>query len=330
MLFCLPFVAVAALFLRFEKYNYFFLRKDELNYSRPISAMRETEMIRPTKILLGDSRFEVLDTDYIEELTGERYTNLAFGGASIPESVQLFWFAAERCELQKVVFCVSFYTINWTYGDDRRVIKAMEYATEPEKYIYNLKNWMATYDAVKSYVETGVDPTVYVDPTAQRPSVIMDNTPGVYREDLLDYTRSIQIMCSAYGISQTSMTALLDIVDYCEQNDIELTLVFPPAQQVIWDNVIYAYALDQRVAGYKELLKQYADCIDMEWESDFSRDQNNFRDGFHMYPTGPQQLFTRAIFTDGEFEFSRRSKAAEVQADIQNRLLARFEFAAEE
>ena len=37
----------------------------------------------------------------------------------MPESIQLFWFAAERCELKKVYFCVSFYTINWTYGDDR-------------------------------------------------------------------------------------------------------------------------------------------------------------------------------------------------------------------
>lgn len=109
-LFLLPFLIVFLLFFMLEPYDYFGLRGDATYLSKPLSAMRAVRRDRPANIILGDSRMANLNIGYIEELTGEDYEMLGFGGATMGECIELFWYATEQTKLEKVYFEVTFYT----------------------------------------------------------------------------------------------------------------------------------------------------------------------------------------------------------------------------
>src|SRR5580692_5668694 len=47
-----------------------------------------------SSILLGDSRMDAMPTDKLTRVTNREYFNFAFGGGSLNEIIDTFWFAA--------------------------------------------------------------------------------------------------------------------------------------------------------------------------------------------------------------------------------------------
>ncbi len=86
-------------------------------------------------ILLGDSETAQLPVQVLHTVTGQQYSNLAYGGGTLRESVSTFWFASRRVELQKVLFGISFMEYN-PYPLDR-VIQAEEISRHPALYFLN-------------------------------------------------------------------------------------------------------------------------------------------------------------------------------------------------
>ena len=77
-----------AFFVAFEPNNYFGL-KSGTSSSQPVARVRAYEQEPGTRLMIGDSRLAHFDLDLVEELTGTRWQNLAFGGASLKESIDL-------------------------------------------------------------------------------------------------------------------------------------------------------------------------------------------------------------------------------------------------
>ena len=63
-------------------------------------------------ILLGDSEMAQLPVQVLQTVTGQQYSNLAYGGGTLRESVSTFWFASRKVKLQKVLFGMSFMEYN--------------------------------------------------------------------------------------------------------------------------------------------------------------------------------------------------------------------------
>lgn len=98
------------------------------------------------------------------------------------------------------------------------------------------------------------------------------------------------------------MGNLLFILDDCRLNGGETLVVLPPVQEVIWDYVIYPMGLEPYLVEYREEIARHATIYDMEWLSEFAKDQDIYADGFHFLQGDGYQRFAEAVAT-GEADF---------------------------
>lgn len=298
----IPFLIAVLLFFMFEPYNYLRLRGDAPYSSMPLSSMRELMADQPSHIILGDSKMANLNTDYVEQLTGIDYRMLGFGGASVGECVELFWFATEHTDLEVVYFGLGFYTSRGQYNTGR--IDEMEQrAVNPFRFMSDFKYWLEAINGVKEAgfkllgrpVEPPEDPTSfdYIQPPQEMGTR--------YRLDLERYALdNIYPMCAPVKdefIDPATLAALDEVIDYCDQNGIELTFVFTPTHASLYTLVLEPLGL----GGVTDTLKNHvlgrANVLDMEFENDFTTNDDNFYDGFHL--VGPnKQLLADLLFTD--------------------------------
>lgn len=132
-----PFLLYFAVFLAFEPYDYFGLKGGAASEDSVITRVRAYLAAPENAILLGDSRMAHFDPDAVAAASGRRWSNLAFGGASLNESIELFYLAAARNPgLEQCYFGVSFYTLR--AGDARNRMSAIEAVVRnPAAYLLN-------------------------------------------------------------------------------------------------------------------------------------------------------------------------------------------------
>ena len=84
----LPVLAWLAFFIAFEPNNYFGL-KQQAGSSQPVARVRAYDQHPGRNLILGDSRLAHFDMALVEETSGAEWQNLAFGGASLKETLDL-------------------------------------------------------------------------------------------------------------------------------------------------------------------------------------------------------------------------------------------------
>ena len=136
-LLCAPILVYFGVFLYFEPYDYFGLKGGAVQEDSYITRVRSYLNSPQDAILLGDSRMAHFDMAEVERLTGRPWANLAFGGASMAESIDLFYLAAEENPgLDTCYFEVSFYTLRT--GDERNRMEHIRTLVEnPLAYLFN-------------------------------------------------------------------------------------------------------------------------------------------------------------------------------------------------
>ncbi len=316
LVFCIPFYILVAWFLAFEEYDYFGIRGGSDYNAKPITQMRELLMDNSTNIILGDSRMAHLDEDLIYELSGEHYTNLAFGGAAMNEIISMFYWADEHTDLEKVYICISFYTINGNYITADRVLAANDLVENPINYISDYTTYTATFNntieyikSIEYYFENGEwpKPDTYQPSLAEREYTI---TEEGYRSDLFEFATlhaNPPFPFRTFNASESFMDSLIEIAQYCEEKGIEIIAVFPPTEQTYWDVCINEKGYAEDVLAYKQELLKYFTAIDMEWESDFIKNHEYFYDPLHLYKEYYDEEFTKVLFTDYTPDYVVRS-----------------------
>ena len=305
-LYALPFIVVLLAFFAFEPYDYFCVRGDAIYLSRPLSTMRQVICGRASdKLVFGDSRLANLNADYIEELTGERYTMLAFGGSSFGEQMELFRFYTERAVPEKIVFEVSFYMCRGTQ-DAGRIPSVEEMARSPWKFTTNFGNWMQAADAIRwksknlinsalgrdellEYPEDPTDYTLVPDITTER--------IGADRADLVEYCELIKGAVVGYDLQPETLAQIDELVSYCDNNGVELIFVVPPMHETMFRLATGPAGVDGVRDELLEYIKARGTVYDMEFINDYTLDEDNFYDGFHLVPEQKKTL-ARLIFTD--------------------------------
>ena len=91
-----PFLVYFALFFAFEPYDYFGVKGGASSEDSVITRVRAYLSAPEDAIILGDSRMAHFDMNAVAEASGRGWSNLAFGGASLNESIDLFYLAAEN------------------------------------------------------------------------------------------------------------------------------------------------------------------------------------------------------------------------------------------
>lgn len=306
LIFLLPFVMLFGVFFCFETYDYFGLQKNPEYQIEPLSAMRAIKTKRPTKIILGDSRMANLDVEYINELTGEEYTRLAYGGAQLGESIEMFWLATKYCKLEKVVFGINFYTSKGTQigNVDSQFQKAVPYANNVFKFATNMNYWLKALAHIKQaitnpiYIKMGLEDRVVKPENPPKDIIIPNSTMGEkWRLNMEVYADSIQLGMQGYDFQDATYEALQEVIDYCNENNISLIFVFPPVHDVIYERCVEVNDMWDDLREIKQFLYERASVYDFEIRSDFTAAQDTFYDGFHLMLEN-KRLFARLLFSN--------------------------------
>ena len=293
----LPLLLFAGLFIKYEPYNYWGLKPPKTgNWAQPLARVRAFMRYPSENIILGDSRMNHFDIDYIESLTGDRYANLSTGGQGPNLTRELYDWAKEQVGVQRVVLDGSFYQFR-RGNRSPSALPVFYIAEHPLTY-------MTTRDYVVETAELflmdlsshGFFLTAFAAESTGEPQKI---SPDKYRDDLVQYaTELIYPFCCNYT---------LDMGDYdyilrdCQEKGIETRVALCPVQESIWELVIEPLHLEPYMEEYREILRQYTDVYDMEWKHEFCKNQELFGDGFHQKD---YTAFTNAIFA-GEGDFLR-------------------------
>lgn len=294
----LPFLLYGALFVAFEPYNYFGLKSAAKNEDSAIARVRLFMKEQPENLILGDSRMAHFDLGLVEEVSGKKYGSLAFGGAALNESIDLFWFAVENDpNLKSVVMGVSFYTLNKNYYKNRMgQIKTV--VSNPLAYMLNFDYNLEMLNQVRyalTGVETGAKQEEGIWP--EENYFYEDGTPRPHRSDLEAYANTIKGVCEGYVLNEEQLARLIEVARYCRAHDIAFTVVMPPVDSSVTELVIKPLGIDKVIEGYLPRLEAEMRVLNYEYPR-LNWDQDLFYDGLHLDPVRGLPKFTALLFRD--------------------------------
>ncbi|MEA5051672.1 MAG: hypothetical protein VB021_09420 [Oscillospiraceae bacterium] len=310
--FCVPFVLALAFFVAFEPYDYWLLRGECLYMSRALNSVRRLRTGKCENIVLGNSLMANLNEGYIDEVSGIDYDNLAYGGATMDEVVDQFWYAAQHNKLQRVVIGLNFYIMNSNYRSGRwaGIQQDGEHVFD---FIGDFGYWTEAADNARTQAQNlaaGLldrpDLSVHVDDPS---SLLQDTRPDMTRNEagdranIAEYAALIYNQTEDYDAGGRYVDDLVEIARYCSENGIELTFVMMNCHALIWKNVVYPRQLEGYIDYYKRTLKACANVIDFEFDNDYSRNDDIFLDGFHMVLSEKKRLMG-VIFAGAPDEYA--------------------------
>ena len=292
-----------AFFLAFEPNNYFGLKK-QTDSSQPVARARANQQGRGPSLTTGDSRLAHFDMDLVEEVSGRPWQNLAFGGASLRESLDLAEFVLDSGhEAEEILLEVSFYTVNAGYDTDRfsaleeTLVNPLAYCLNLEYNVNALTMFLNFVRNTPDTIESGVwGPADYLDEEG--------NTLPLHRK-LYEYPALIDSRCRDWAVNEEQLARLEELARRCQAEGVALTLVLPPMAQNVRTQVCEKYGIDDAMLEtVLPLLDRWADetgmtVLDYEWSgSCITDDDTQFYDGFHLDEVYGLPDWTRQLFGD--------------------------------
>lgn len=296
----LPVAAWLCFFIAFEPNDYFGLR-GEGSLNAPVSRIRAYENDMTDNVILGDSRMAHFDMELVEEVSDEALSNVSYGGASLDESIDEFYYLYElNPDIQNVVFGVSFYTLNNNYRTVNRMATVKTQLENPAAYLFNLEYNINALTVFKDEVLLGLPD---VEETAEHtPDEYVDENGGAlpFRSDLIDYAEnSLAPVCENYAVNEAALERLLELAAFCEEHGVNFTVVFPPMDESVRVLVAQPNGIDDTMA---DVLARLADAgvrvLDYEWENDPGYPDTAYYDGFHLDTVHGLPEWTKTLFTE--------------------------------
>ncbi len=292
-----------AFFVAFEPNNYFGLKSDT-DSSQPVARVRAYQQEPGRRLIIGDSRLAHFDMDLVAEVSGQEWQNLAFGGASLRESLDLADFVLDSGnEVEEILFELSFYTVNANYDTDRfsaleeTLNNPLAYCLNLEYNVNALTMFLNTVNNTPDTIESGDwGPADYFDEEG--------NAIPVHWK-LYQYPSLIDSKCSSWSVNEEELLRLGDLARRCSEEGVKLTIVLPPMAEIVRTEVCEKYAIDEKMQEdvlplLQEWSGQYG-CIvlDYEWGgSCITDDDTQFFDGFHLDEKYGLPDWTRQLFTE--------------------------------
>lgn len=296
----LPVAAWLCFFIAFEPNDYFGLR-GEGSLNAPVSRIRAYENDMTDNVILGDSRMAHFDMELVEEVSGEAWSNVSYGGASLDESIDEFYYLYElNPDIQNVVFGVSFYTLNNNYRTVNRMATVKTQLENPAAYLFNLEYNINALTVFKDEVLLGLPD---VEETAEHtPDEYVDENGGAlpFRRDLMEYAQnSLAPVCENYAVNEAALERLLELAAFCKEHGVNFTVVFPPMDESVRVLVAQPNGIDGTMA---DVLARLADAgvrvLDYEWENDPGYPDTAYYDGFHLDTVHGLPEWTKTLFTE--------------------------------
>ncbi|MFR6663995.1 MAG: hypothetical protein ACLURG_12385 [Gemmiger sp.] len=224
-LLAIPVVLWFVFFAAFEPNNYFGL-KASASSSQPVARVRAYQQEPGTNLILGDSRLAHFDMQLVDSLTGQPWQNLAFGGASLKETLDLAdYILNSGHEVDTLLVEVSFYTLNAGYNTDR-FAALEETLNNPLAYCFNLEY---NVNALTVAMDTlrGTPDTIESGDWTESDYLADDGTVLPLHRRLYDYTATITPRCKSWALNDEQFNRLHTLAGAASEG-VRLIVVLPP------------------------------------------------------------------------------------------------------
>ena len=221
-------------------------------------------------LLLGDSRMDAISTAQLKNLTGEDYFNFAYGGATMREILDTFWFAAKQQKLEKVYIGLNL-TVYSDYNITDRTKTYLSISDNPALYFVNRTVLQSAVYATYSYV-TATDLKIGV-PSEDADTFwlhqLRDVDAGYFRNYVypVRYRRELE-----------------QVAEHCKRNGITLSFIIFPTHSDV-HRLMTSYNLAESNLRFREDLRQFGLVYDFDFPNEMTANRQNFRDPDHT--TGP-------------------------------------------
>jgi len=240
----------------------------KLNY--PLYKLKEYSDNPTDVILLGDSRTNKLNPKTFDQLTNLNTTNLAYGGGTLPEIIETFWYAAKIHPLKQVYIGINFnlYSAN---NNRSRVTEAIELKNSPFSCLFSQYCFKSTMLIIASLV---TNKTINVE------------KPNYNRNEFWKY----QLESSAnnfyrdYKYPTSYHKDLIKISDYCKKNNIKLIFFIPPTHTDL-QHKVNEFKLESSEKVFKTDLEKLGLFYDFDYPNEMTENKDNFSDPFHYNDT---------------------------------------------
>src|SRR5437016_1618459 len=228
-------------------------------------------------VILGDSRAKNLPEAYFYRY-GLPVRNLGYGGGTIYEGIDTFWFAVSRTRVTDVVFVISFNS--WSEVDSNNLVSAATQLLNRQwKYYLNWDVFLAAVSnlAANLFGQTRVDTSPPMSRTAFWRHQLEYNAASYY---------------ARHERPDRLLRRFLEMTSYCHSHGIHLLFVVPPTHRDL-QLLIRAYHLESERERFLGLLRASGDLMDFDVASSFTDDARNFVDPFHTTPALSDWLAAR-------------------------------------
>lgn len=298
----IPVLLWFAFFVAFEPNNYFGL-KAGASSTQPVARVRAWQQNPGVNLIVGDSRLAHFDMALADEASGCTWQNLAFGGASLKETLDLANYILDSGKpVEQILFETSFYTLNNSYNTDRfsdleRTLRnPLAYCFNLEYNVNALTVFSDTLKGTPDTVESGDwGPADYLDEKT-------GETYALHRV-LAVYPATITPKCKSWALSQY-FSGIAELAQRCQARGIRLTVVLPPMAENVRTEVCDVYGITAVMEG--KVLPQLQSwsgeydfsLLDYEWtDRPAFDDDTQFYDGFHLDEKYGLPQWTRQLFS---------------------------------
>lgn len=299
----IPVLAWFLFFLAFEPNNYFGLKASATS-SQPVARVRAYQQAPGENLILGDSRLAHFDMALVDGLTGQTWQNLAFGGASLKETLDLADYVLDSGNpVDTMLVEVSFYTLNAGYNTDR--FAALEKTlNNPLAYCFNLEY---NVNALTVAMDTlrGTPDTIESGDWVESDYLADDGTILPLHRKLYDYTTTITPRCKSWALNADQFERLRALAGRCQAEGVRLVVVLPPMAGNVRTEVCDEFGItdvmqDTVLPALGEWAGEYGfTLLDYEWGgSVITDDDTQFFDGFHLDEKYGLPEWTEELFND--------------------------------
>lgn len=302
-LLAIPVLLWLAFFIAFEPNNYFGLKASATS-SQPVARVRAYQQEPGTNLILGDSRLAHFDMGLVNSLSGQSWQNLAFGGASLKETLDLADYLLDSGhDADTLLVEVSFYTLNAGYNTDR-FATLEETLNNPLAYCFNLEY---NVNALTVAMDTlrGTPDTIESGDWVEADYLADDGTVLPLHRKLYDYTATITPRCKSWALNDEQFNRLHTLARRCQSEGVRLIVVLPPMADNVRTEVCDVFGITETMQGtVLPTLAAWADecgftLLDYEWGgSVITDDDKQFFDGFHLDEKYGLPMWTEELVGD--------------------------------
>ena len=313
----LPVALYLCFFVAFEPNNYFGLRPGT-GSSQPVARLNAYRSHPGSRLILGDSRLAHFDMDLVEETSGRRWQNLAFGGASLRETIDVANYALDSGNpVEELLIGLSFYTLNGKYDTDR-MSSLEDTLNNPLAYVLNLEyNVNALTGFTNFLIWNGQCARGETDLTwtqAQQENetgewteadyLAVDGTRYEVHRLLAEYPPKLMTNCTGWYLNVEMLSALEALLARCQAEGVRVTIVMPPMADNVLEEVCIPLGIQTEMEALLPTLHSWEDqygitLLDYEWANRPALEQDTqFFDGFHLDAVHGLPQWTKILFTD--------------------------------